>query len=160
MELILLVVPHVFAPPNSPFDFTTIVLQSIRVCFFAILPVLYFRLRNDQKEYDNADAERQSLLGKSLAGKQSSEDSSKSYGGTKDTKTQNPDTTDTASSTASEDSWITRQREKEERVQKRLQQDGDWFTYAKGFSASSISNRFYAMANLIIGILSVPLARP
>ncbi len=134
-ELTLLVVPNVFKPPKSPFDFTIIVLQSIRVCFFIILPLLYFGLRNDKKLYDNADAERQSLLRKKLAGKQSSEDSSKSYGGTTDTSNQDSDTAE-GSDAGSEDSWLARQREAEDKIQKRLQQDGNWFTYAKGFAVS------------------------
>ncbi|KAF8865575.1 hypothetical protein BDZ45DRAFT_786840 [Acephala macrosclerotiorum] len=133
VELILLVVPNVFHPPNSSFDFIIIILQCFRACFFIILPSLYFGLRNDQKEYDNADAERQSLLRKKLAGKSPSEDSSKRYGGTTDANSQESDTAE-ASDAGSEDSWIARQREAEEKIKKRLQQDGNWFTYAKGFS--------------------------
>lgn len=136
VELVLLVIPNVFAPPENSFDFTSIVLQSIRVCFFAILPALYFGLRNDNKEYDNADAERQSLLRKKLSGKPVSEDSTKSYGGTTDTNSQDSENSEDASDAGSEDSYLARQREAEDKVQKRLQQDGNWFTYAKGFAVS------------------------
>lgn len=135
VELTLLIVPNVFDPPGSPFEFVSIVIQSLRVCFFAILLLLYFHLRNDKKEYDNADEERQSLLRKKIAGNKSSKDSSKSYGGTTDTNSQEGDTAET-SDTASEDSWLHYQHEAEEKIQKRLQQDGNWFTYAKGFAVS------------------------
>ncbi|KUJ08051.1 uncharacterized protein LY89DRAFT_765501 [Mollisia scopiformis] len=133
VELILLVIPNVFAPPETPFAFTNIVIQSIRVCFFAILPSLYFALRNDKKEYDNGDAERQSLLQKKLSGKPGSEDSTKSYGGTTDTNNQESDNSE-ASDAGSEDSWLARQREAEDKIKKRLEQDGNWFTYARGFA--------------------------
>lgn len=157
MELTLLVVPNVFDPPDTPFEFTSIVLQSIRVCFFIILPSLYFGLRNDKKEYDNADAERQSLLGKKLAGKQTSEDSSKSYGGT--TKTNNQES-DTTSDAGSEDMWLAHQREAADKIQKRLQQDGNWFTYAKGFAVSAKSTHSRLVTEFIIDLLSLPLAGP
>jgi hypothetical protein len=160
VELTLLVVPNVFDTPDSPYDFTTIVLQSIRVCFFVILPSLYFGLRNDQKEYDNADAERQSLLRKKLAGKKSSEDSSKSYGGTTDTNNKDSDTTKAANDAGSEDAWVLREREAEEKVQKRLKQDGNWFTYAKGFAVNTQVTRCCLVAKFVIDILSLPLASP
>jgi hypothetical protein len=134
VELTLLVVPNVFRTPTSPFDYVVTVIQVLRVGTFIAMPSLYFFLRNDNKEYDNGDAERQTLLGKKI-GPKSSEDSAgngKGYGGT----AQDSDTTDTASDAGSEDSWLANQRKAEEMIANRLKQDGNWFTYAKGFAVS------------------------
>ncbi|KAF4633947.1 hypothetical protein G7Y89_g4170 [Cudoniella acicularis] len=132
VELVLLILPNVFRPPESAFDFITIVIQALRICTFVVLVSLYFGLRNDEKCYDNADAERQSLLQKKLAPKPSSSEDSTVSGkgyGTTESNSQEPD-----SDAASEDSWILEQRKAQELVQKRLKQDGNWFTYAKGFA--------------------------
>jgi hypothetical protein len=141
VELALVVVPNVFEPPKSPFEFVIIVIQGLRICIFITLPSLYFGLRNDKKEYDNCDAERQSLLRKKLALKASSSENGAAngngYGGTTDANAQESDTTDNASDAGSEDSWLAEQRKAQEMIDKRLQQDGNWFTYAKGFTVSS-----------------------
>lgn len=136
-------VPNVFGPPKSPYDYAVIVIQGLRVCIFTILPSLYFGLRNDKKEYDNCDAERQTLLAKKLAPKASSSDNTTAngngngYGATTDANAQESDTADNASDAGSEDSWLAEQRKAQEMIDKRLQQDGNWFTYAKGFTVSS-----------------------
>ncbi|KAE9376692.1 hypothetical protein N431DRAFT_330918 [Stipitochalara longipes BDJ] len=137
-ELILAVIPNVFRPPSSPYDYIVIAIQGSRICIFIILPSLYFGLRNDKKEYDNCDAERQTLLAKKLAPKASSSDNttanSNGYGATTDANSQESDTADNASDAGSEDSWLAEQRKAQDMIDKRLQQDGNWFTYAKGFT--------------------------
>jgi hypothetical protein len=141
VELVLAVVPNVFKPPNSPYEYVIIVIQGLRICIFIILPSLYFGLRNDKKEYDNCDAERQTLLAKKLAPKASGSDETAAngngYGATTDANAQESDTADNASDAGSEDSWLAEQRKAQEMIDKRLQQDGNWFTYAKGFTVSS-----------------------
>ena len=119
-----------------------IVIQCLRICNFASLPYFYFGLRNDKKEYDNADAERQSLLRKKVAPKPSgSEDSTATENGCGSTNAQESDTAEeTASDAESEDSWLAEQRKGQELIAQRLKQDGNWFTYAKGFTASSRSH--------------------
>jgi hypothetical protein len=142
VELILAVVPNVFKPPRSPFDYIVIVIQGLRICIFVILPSLYFGLRNDKKQYDNCDAERQTLLAKKLAPTASSSDNGTAnetgYGATTDINSQESDTADNASDAGSEDSWLAEQRKAQEMIEKRLQQDGNWFTYAKGFTVSPV----------------------
>jgi hypothetical protein len=105
------------------------------------LPSLYFGLRNDKKEYDNCDAERQSLLRKKLAPKAASSDNTtangKGYGATTDANSQGSETAENSSDAASEDSYLAAQRKAQERIDKRLEQEGNWFTYAKGFTVSS-----------------------
>jgi hypothetical protein len=140
VETVLIVVVNVFHPPKSPFDFVFIVEQVLRISTFIILLSLYFGLRNDKKQYDNADAERQSLLRKKVASKQSSSEesvaSANGYGGTTDSNTQESDTAAEASDAGSEDSWLADQRKAQEMIANRLKQDGNWFTYAKGFTVS------------------------
>jgi hypothetical protein len=89
-------------------------------------------LRNDEKEYDNSDAERQALLSKKLSAKPGSENS---YG----TASSDSDTAENASEADSEDSWVAEQRKAQEKIAKRLAQDGNWFTYAKGFSVGRLN---------------------
>ncbi|KAG9233515.1 hypothetical protein BJ875DRAFT_505324 [Amylocarpus encephaloides] len=132
VEMTLVVLQASYESPSSAADYTTVSIQVARVAIFASLVFVYYGLRNDEKEYDNPDAEQQSLLRKRLAPKPSSlAGSSKGYGST--TRTKSSDS-DSASSATAEDSWLAKQKKSEEMVQKRLQQDGNWFTYAKGFA--------------------------
>lgn len=138
MEVSLIVVPNVFQHLESPFDLVVIVIQGVRICIFVVLPCLYFSLRNRREEYDNSDAERQSLLRKRLAPKPSSSEDltsdSNGYGATADTVGQESDTAEDASDAGSEDSWLEEQQKAQELIAKRLKNDGNWWTYAKGFS--------------------------
>jgi hypothetical protein len=130
VEITLLTLSNVYYPPKSTFDLAILVIQCLRVVTFIALVLLFFGLRNDTKEYDNADAEQQSLLRNKLAGKPGSpEDSSKGYGTSTGTTT-----TSTISKASAQDSWVVKQAKAQEMVQKRLKQDGNWFTYAKGFA--------------------------
>ena len=118
------------------------IIQVARTCLFLALPLLYFGLRNDEKEYDNCDAERQGLLRKKLVAKASSSEdavaTSEGYGTTADTT---PQDSGSVSETESEDSWLAEQRKAQELISKRLKQDGNWFTYAKGFAVSRCISR-------------------
>ena len=135
VELILLVVPNVFDPPKKPFEFTILAIQISRTSFFIILPSLFFGLRNDDKLYEDSDVERQSLLKKKLGNKPSSEASTLNANGygTNTDNSQDSDTAGNASDT-SEDSFLAHQRKAQAKIDKRLEQDGNWFTYAKGFT--------------------------
>ena len=108
----------------------------MRIATFIILTALYLGLRNDEKEYENLDAECQSLLRKKLAPQLGSEESAKTVKGygatTKKTTTQSDETSDSNS----EDSWLEEHRKAQAKVANRLKQDGNWFTYAKGFTVS------------------------
>lgn len=135
VELFLIVVPNIFEPPKHVFDFAILAVQILRICAFIVLPSLYFGLRNDDKEYEHSDIESQSLLQKKSRKKPSSEASTMNGNGygTTTANIQDSDTTDN-SSDSSEDSWLARQRKSQAKIDKRLEQDGNWFTYAKGFS--------------------------
>ena len=135
-ELAIAIVADIVKRPKSPLDFVLIVIQGLRICTFVTLPFLYFRLRSGKDRYDNADAERQSLLSKKLAPKQSGSDSTTGGNGYGGTSSQESETADDASDAGSEDSWLGEQRKAQELIAKRLRQDGNWWTYAKGFSVS------------------------
>lgn len=154
VESVLLIVPKVLAHPKGSFDFVFFVIETLRVLAFAILLILYFCLRNDEKEYDNNDAERQSLLRKKLAKKSSSSDRSvtngKDYGTTGDTSTEGSETATNTSQAESEDSYLADQKKAMDMITKRLEQDGDWFTYAKGFTVRGVS----AFASLLFLLTS------
>lgn len=135
MEVTLLVISNVYNYPKTPSDFIVIAIQALRIIDFILLPVLYFRVRNSEQKYENDDAERQSLLAKKLAPKPSSSENSNGYGGT-DAIEQQSETADDVSDAGSEDSWLESQRKAQDMIAKRLENDGNWWTYAKGFSVS------------------------
>ncbi|XMA10963.1 hypothetical protein WAI453_003754 [Rhynchosporium graminicola] len=134
MEMFLLIVPNVFLPPTKPFEYARLSTQILRNVLLITLPLLYFGLRNDDKYYDDSDVERQSLLTKKGGKKPSSQASTLNGNGygTATENSQDSDNTDNASD-SSEDSWLARQRKDQAKIDKRLEQDGNWFTYAKGF---------------------------
>jgi ABC-type transport system involved in Fe-S cluster assembly fused permease/ATPase subunit len=126
-ELALLILPTIFTPSWSSFDYVTIVLQILRVVNFLALIGLFFKLRNDTQEYDNSDEERQSLLKKKRDPKQGD---AAGYGAV----AQESDNDGNVSDADSEDSYCAKERKAKEKIAKRLRQDGNWFTYAKGFT--------------------------
>jgi hypothetical protein len=134
-ESCFLVLSSILNSRAGYFEYILISEQAFRVCAFIALPWLYFGLRNDSKTYDNFDAERQSLLKKKLGPKMagSEESTLNGYGGTTDSSSQD---SDTASNADSEDSWLARERKAKDAIEKRLKQDGNWFTYARGFAVS------------------------
>jgi hypothetical protein len=139
VEVALIVVPNAFDPPKSLFEIVAIVIQAVRIAILIILVSLYFGLRNDKKQYEGLDTERQSLLRKKLAPKQGSADAAtgKGYGATATENGTQSETSENASQAGSEDSWLEEHRKAQEKVANRLKQDGNWFTYAKGFAVSS-----------------------
>jgi hypothetical protein len=133
VELALLIIPNYKGEQRKTTLYGIFIATEVtRTFIFLILPTLYFRLRNDEKEYDNSDAERQALLSKKLSAKPGSENS---YG----TASSDSDTAENASEADSEDSWVAEQRKAQEKIAKRLAQDGNWFTYAKGFSVGRLN---------------------
>lgn len=146
VELVLIVVPNIYNRPKDVFGFAILVIQALRLFGFISLPALYFGLRNDHKEYASSDVERQSLLRKKLGQKagNSSETTlnGNGYGTTADTTSQDSDTAEENSSdTDSEDSWLAEQRKAQKKIDKRLEQDGNWYTYAKGFMVGRLQCR-------------------
>jgi len=137
VELALLILPNVFRYPESLYDFVFVTIRALRASAFIALSSLYFGLRNDKKQYDNSDAERQSLLSKTpkVSSSEDTVSGSNGYGTTTAIDTQTSDAAD-ESDAGSEDSWLEEQRKVKELISKRLNQDGNWFTYAKGFSVS------------------------
>jgi len=141
VEITLFVLLCITRSPVDAFDYITIVIQVLRIGLFILLPAIYFGFRNDKKQYDTSDAERQSLLRKKLAPKpSSSEDSTTNgngngngnghgYGTTTNAAAEDSDSEDGPE----EDRWVREERRARKLMMKRLKQDGNWFTYAKGF---------------------------
>lgn len=154
VEIVLLALGNVAHRPASASDYIVMIIQASRIGIFAMLPMLYFGLRNDGKQYDNIDAERQSLLRKRLAPKASgsgdttpngngngssnghTNGNGNGYGTTANASAQESDSDSESDSgtNENEDRWVKREREAKKLMRKRLKQDGNWFTYAKGFA--------------------------
>lgn len=125
--------PH---PSGDPaLHYVLITVQAIRILNLVALPVVYLYLRNTGETHSVSDTESQPLLKKNTApsGSESSTLNGNGYGTTDEATAQDVDESDTASVT-SEDSYLERQRKSEEAVSKRLKQDGNWWTYIKGFA--------------------------
>jgi hypothetical protein len=171
VEITLVILETLTHLPVSAFDYSAIVIQILRICIFILLPALYFGLRNDRKQYENSDAERQSLLRKKLAPKPSGSEDSTLNGnessngnghghgyGTTDTTAEDSDSDSDAD--PDEDRYIKSEREAKKLIQKRLKQDGNWFTYAKGFTVSrrQIAEIPASMLTFIQDLLPIYLA--
>lgn len=158
VELCLIILPNVFSPPpNSAFDYLLISIQAIRIFNLIALPLIYLYIRDSNKAPEIVDTERQSLL-KKPSDPSSSESSTlngNGYGTTGEPTTQNDEDagneSDTAS-VASEDSYLKDQRKSKEAIAKRLKEDGNWWTYLKGFSVRARRLTMVQTHRLIINI--------
>jgi hypothetical protein len=134
-ELILIIVHNVSHRPMSVDDLVFVAIQGLRLSLFFVLPFLYFVPRSCTKGYIGSDPERQSLLKKHLCRLEA-----RTGPGSSGTTTNQPATQGSStakdSDTVSEDSWLAQERKAKDQILKRLKQDGNWFTYLKGFSVS------------------------
>jgi hypothetical protein len=140
----------VFHKPVKVFDVLVVLIQALRICTFTVLPCSYLVLCNQNESPDNDEAERQSLLTNEATPNvaTSMEVNSTEYGTTADaakkastdvSKKKSKNKAKSGPSTAhdpADDAWLKKRREAEERQAKRLMNDGNWWTYVKGFSVS------------------------
>jgi ABC-type multidrug transport system fused ATPase/permease subunit len=127
-EIILVVVTRIYQPIEDVFDIISVSIQSLRACNIILLPCMYLALRNRTATYEVFDPEREALLGSPDAAPIPANDTPK-YGAT------TPADDDADSIIDDEnDSYLRQRREDKERVAKRLEQDGNWWTYAKAFT--------------------------
>jgi hypothetical protein len=137
-DIIRIVLLNLGHHPTSVFDYCSLVVQIIRICFLAILLFLYCGLRNRKSQYKNVDEESQALLQKKLAPQHgSSEETTDTSPGYGTTATTDSNDSETAKDSEPEDNETKKTREAKKRMLARLENDGSWWTYAKGFSVSS-----------------------
>ncbi|KAB8291233.1 hypothetical protein EYC80_009920 [Monilinia laxa] len=163
VEICLIIFPNLLSSPtNSAFDYVLIAIQATRILNFVALPIVYFYFRSDDKAHDTNDAERQSLLHKNTvpSSSESSTLNGNGYGTTDDTTSQGAQGADVsdAASVTSEDSYLEQQRKSKEAIAKRLQEDGNWWTYIKGFSMFvpfiwPVSDRKLQFRAVLVGIV-------
>jgi hypothetical protein len=136
-EITFIVIPFFSGPSMAAFDYMTVSVQVTRLFNFIVLIIFYAFLRNSGESYENDDAEQQSLLRKRLAPKPfSSEESNENASGYGTADTQTTENSDSKS--VEGDSDIEEEQEVRKRIEKRLKNDGNWWTYARGFTV-----RFY-----------------
>lgn len=119
-------------------DLAFIAIQGLRLCCFVALPFLYFGFRGDTNNYTSSDPEQQSLLRINLSSSTSCMESAgdnMTYGTAPVADSQDSASVEDDAAT-SEDEWLAKRRKAKERIFNRLKQDGNWFTYVKGFSVS------------------------
>jgi hypothetical protein len=135
-DIILLVSLCVLQKPVELFDYISISIQSLRICNLLVLICLYVTLRNCREAYKNDDTERQSLLGPKVAPRtldsEESDRNANNYGAT----TESTSEESRRKADEEDDEANTERLEDEERLAKRLKDDGNWWTYTKGFAVS------------------------
>ena len=132
-EITLFILSNIFIRRYGLFDLISLSIQGLRICTLVILLSLYTTLRN-HKSFDEDDEERQSLLPENSTAKSvgngDANGNGAGYGATA-----NDNSKDGSSSDSDEDDVYSKRRNKaQERVQKRLETDGNWWAYVKGFS--------------------------
>ena len=119
-------------------DLAFITIQVLRLCCFLALPFLYFGFRSETNSYTRSEPERQSLLRINLSSNRScaeSADNDTAYGTAPAVQDRDSMSIEEDAAT-SEDEWLAKRQNAKERILKRLKQDGNWFTYIRGFSVS------------------------
>lgn len=108
-----------------------ITLLATRWACVLLALIVYFVWRNSDVVDTAKDSERQSLLRKDNTGR--SEDTLVSQYGATDTTSEESGKADGSSKNAAESEWERSQRLAREKRDRRLQESGNWVTYAKGF---------------------------
>ncbi|KFY50627.1 hypothetical protein V495_00151 [Pseudogymnoascus sp. VKM F-4514 (FW-929)] len=128
-EIALFILSNVFIRKYGLFDLISLSIQGLRICTLVMLLSFYTTLWN-RKSSEEDDEERQSLLPENS--KPAGNGNGAGYGATTNV---NDNSQDGNSSDSDEDDVLAKRRNKaQERVQKRLETDGNWWAYVKGFS--------------------------
>jgi len=118
---------------KTPYSLVGIVSMSLRGAIFIGLIVLYLFQRDSPGQPSaSEDEESQPLLG-DANGRADAAETGNQNGGYGCTTTEASNKSKTAKSAAEENPHERRQREARENMEKRLKEDGNWFTYIKRF---------------------------
>jgi hypothetical protein len=134
-EIVLVALPHGFHSPKLQFEYIQITVQVCRVCFLLLLTSVFFGISKMGNRRDSgSDEENQTLLanGHSDPGKPQNDSSYGSVASSSGTRT--PGTGDSEESSDEPDEEENMRLKK---LQERLLNGGNWWTYAKSFSVSS-----------------------
>jgi len=136
-EIILFILPNITSRTYGVFELISLSIQCLRISAILALLCIYLGLRTSKESYGDGDAERQALIRKTLAPKQSRADniadSGNGYGAVSNTETIDA-TSKSDDFDDSDDEFFRGSNKAKERVQRRLENDGNWWTYVKGFS--------------------------
>lgn len=132
-EITLFILSNIFIRRYGLFDLISLSIQGLRICTLVILLSFYTTLRI-RKSFDEDDEERQSLLPENSTTKSLGNGNANGHGAGYGA-TANDNSKDGSSSDSDEEDVYSKRRNKaQERVQKRLETDGNWWVYVKGFS--------------------------
>lgn len=129
-------------PIITPYHFQVLdaVMAALRLSSMLSIVALYLAWRDKTHQEEGNDPERQSLLQKSGLSRgpltdNTEESQTTDYGSASD------DSTDASQSPTDnpESPWERRERESREAMEKRLKENGNWFTYAKSFFVIHLS---------------------
>lgn len=157
VEIVILTMSAVYHRPTIRFDFVRLGVESFRICLLVSLLLLLFGGRCIGSRNNQADEENQPLL-TSPHIQDSSEDSGTTPRGAQ------YGSTSTNGSGAGGTDWDAKDKERERRARKRvedrLRDNGNWWTYAKGFSVNSLSTNSLALRtnSAVVGLHTIRVA--
>ena len=135
-EIALFILSNIFIRKYGLFDLISLSIQGLRICTLVILLSFYTTLRN-RKGFVDDDEERQSLLPEDSAAKSMNGNANGNgvgYGATANSADAANKDNGNSSDSDDDDVYSKRRNKAQERVQKRLETDGNWWAYVKGFS--------------------------
>jgi len=136
-ELIFATLPLVYHRPTSSADLAQLALAAFRISLLLSLLFLLFGRRYPRARHNPSDEESQPLLASRHA-QDSSEDSGRTQSSGKYGSFSTKGDSNAAVESASDTDWEAKDKKKEQearnRVADRLRNDGNWWTYATGFS--------------------------
>lgn len=132
-QLVVTVATNVSVSLRSPFNIGGIITGSLQLCVYTALLGVFFGLRNSANEYKNIDAEQQSLL-------KVSSTTCATYGTSSKTKKKGvqAEVIDDGNESDTNADQMKIIREDEERMLRRLRQDGSFWAYLRGFRVSAL----------------------
>ena len=142
-EILLTTLSIIYHRPENALDFFRSGAVAFRMCFLLSVLLVLFGGRCTRRRHNYADEENQPLLASSRV-QGSSDDSgatpgSAQYGSISTGGSGTPPVTNTGAI-----DWeakdMERERKARKRVEDRLRDNGNWWTYAKGFSVSFVSD--------------------
>ncbi|KAI9675807.1 MAG: hypothetical protein M1829_003232 [Trizodia sp. TS-e1964] len=142
VELALFIIQVVVEYPTSLFDLAAISIQALRISLVLLLIIVYLCFRSHTSTPNTEDDEESQLLLPGNRDQNTREEQSSGTPqpsaeyGTINAETSNQEYVEESSD--SELSFVEDKNEAQERLAKRLRNDGNWWTYVKGFSVSQL----------------------
>ena len=134
-EIVLAALPNSFRSPKPQFEYVQLTVQVSRVCLLLLLIIVFFGTRKEgNRRESGSDEESQTLLANGHTIEPGKPQNGNSYGSVPSSN--DARTPETRESEESGDEPDREEKKRMKKLQERLINDGNWWTYAKSFSVS------------------------